>query len=103
MEDIVIINENELSKILKEEISSVFDNYSDLFNQSNELPVVDTINLTSAIAFLAENGYDISKSKLYKLSSERKIPCKKFGNKLIFSRKELLDWMQSNTRSKLTY
>lgn len=103
MTDIVIFNENELRKILKEEISSVFDNYSDIFNQSNESPVIDTINLTSAIAFLTDNGYDISKSKLYKLSSERKKPCKKFGNKLIFSKQELLDWMQSNTRSKLTY
>ena len=70
MADFTILKENELRKILKEEISSVFDNYSDLFNQSN------TINLTSAIAFLAENGYDISKSKLYKLSSKKKYPAK---------------------------
>lgn len=40
-------------------------------------------------------GY--SKSKLYKLSSTNAIPHKLMGNRLVFSRNELLAWLESNT------
>ncbi|WP_170871912.1 helix-turn-helix domain-containing protein [Pontibacter indicus] len=39
----------------------------------------------------------LSKSKLYKLTSTNKIPNKKYGNRLIFSRRELLEWVESHT------
>ena len=56
MADIAIINENELRKIFKEETLSVFDNYSYLFNKSNELSVINITNLIFVIAFLKVNS-----------------------------------------------
>jgi len=41
-----------------------------------------------------------SESKMYKLSMDRKVPVKRFGRKLIFSRKALRDWMEANTVTK---
>lgn len=42
----------------------------------------------------------LSKSKLYKLTSSNSIPHKYFGNRLVFSRKELLAWIEAQTVSK---
>ena len=38
-----------------------------------------------------------SKSKIYKLTSQKEIPFKLRGNRLVFSRKELLAWLESKT------
>jgi excisionase family DNA binding protein len=45
----------------------------------------------------------LSKSKLYKLTSNAKIPCKQFGSRLVFSRKELIEWLESQTVRKHSY
>lgn len=42
----------------------------------------------------------LSKSKLYKLTASNEIPHKRFGSRLIFSRKELLTWLESQTVDK---
>lgn len=41
-----------------------------------------------------------SKSKLYKLTSSNGIAFKRYGNRLIFSRKELLEWVEEQTVEK---
>lgn len=42
----------------------------------------------------------LSKSTLYKLSASNAIPCKRYAGKLIFSRKELTDWVEEQTVEK---
>ena len=42
----------------------------------------------------------LSKSKIYKLSAAGEIPCKQFGSRLVFSRKELLAWVERQTKPK---
>ena len=39
---------------------------------------------------LREQGYPTSKAKIYKLTSTNLIPYRKYGNRLVFSRRELL-------------
>ena len=56
-------------------------------------PVHDTISLADAIKILDEYGMPTSKAKFYKLTSAGEIPHRKYGNKLVFSRKELHEWM----------
>ncbi len=55
----------------------------------------DSITMDTAIAQLGENGYPTSRGKIYKLTSNNEIPHNKYGNKLVFSRKELLAWADS--------
>jgi predicted DNA-binding transcriptional regulator AlpA len=45
----------------------------------------------------------LSKSKLYKLTATCEIPCKQFGSRLVFSRKELLQWVEQQTQPKPGY
>lgn len=57
------------------------------------------LSLESAIEFLSGEGYTISKSKIYKLSSTRKIPFDKFGKRLVFDQLELINWLKCQTVS----
>lgn len=55
----------------------------------------DNINLNRAIKLLSEWGYPTSKAKMYKLTSTGALPCRKYGNKLIFSGVKLLKWVET--------
>lgn len=91
---IIITEEEKLRAIIQEEVARVFPAPS---NPKNE---IDSITLEIAITFLAENGYPISKAKMYKLTSANRIPYQKFGQKLVFSRRSLLAWAEANTKPK---
>jgi excisionase family DNA binding protein len=42
----------------------------------------------------------VSPSKMYKLSMTGEVPVDKFGRKLVFSRRKLIDWLEENTFPK---
>ena len=57
-------------------------------------PTHDTISLSAALEILNDYGMPTSKAKMYKLTSTAEIPHRKYSNKLVFSRQELLHWME---------
>lgn len=94
MSNIILTTPDELRAIVSEAISGVFPK-----PHSNPSPI-DTITLNDALELLKEHGYPTSKAKIYKLTSSGDIPCKTYGNKLVFSRKELLLWEENQTKPK---
>lgn len=44
----------------------------------------------------------LSKSAIYKLTMKNKIPNRTFGRRLVFSRSEVKDWMEQQTKSRVT-
>lgn len=52
------------------------------------------ISLEKAVVFLREQGFPISKSRIYKLTAMGAggLPFRKFGNRLVFDRDELMTW-----------
>ncbi len=86
-EMVIITTRDDLKALLKEIMEEV---------QAPPTPVKpqsDLVNSDDVIAFFAENGYKTSKSQLYKLTRSRAIPYMKVGNKLLFSKSELMNWM----------
>ena len=61
---------------------------------------VDRCGFREALKFLNEEGYKISESQFYKKTSAKEVPCEYFGRKLLFSRKKLLLWLDSQTIDK---
>lgn len=56
----------------------------------------EALNIDEALALLAELGYPTTKANIYQRVSKRTIPYQKVGNKrLVFSRSELTEWVQS--------
>jgi hypothetical protein len=94
MQSIIIAEEDRLRAIVHEEVSK-------LFNVKQEPKTeIDTMTLSAAVSLLAEYGYILSKAKLYKLTASGNIPCRKFGQKLVFSRKDILSWAENQTKPK---
>lgn len=80
-----------VSKILTEmvEIKKMLDG-------SMKKPVFrEKMSFNEALDLLSQNGYNISESKLYKLTSSKKIPHGKINSKLIFYRDELIEWIEN--------
>ena len=95
MSDIIVATAEQLERVVMQALAKVLPVKEE---KSGSLP--DTCSLVQAIAFLQDNGYQLSKSKLYKLTSLGQIPFRYFGRRLIFSRKELLEWVEGQTLSK---
>ena len=94
MSNIIVTTPDELRAIVSEAVSGI------LPKPSSGQPQIDTITLNDALELLKEHGYPTSKAKIYKLTSTGKIPCKTYGNKLVFSRKEVLHWAENQTKPK---
>lgn len=94
MANIIVTEEDKLRNIVQEEVSKLLSAKQEVKTQ------IDSITLTKALALLSEYGYPMSKAKLYKLTASGNIPCRKFGQKLVFSCKDILSWAEGQTRPK---
>lgn len=78
----MIINKlNDIENLLK----------SVMKNDNGSVTITEILNLNQAATYLS-----LSKSALYKKTSERAIPHFKQGNQLFFKRVELDDWLTKN-------
>lgn len=91
MEKIILITQEELKGLIREVLTEYFPREQKKAQES------DNITLGEAIIFLKENGYPTSKAKLYKLTASNRLPYGKYGNKLVFSKKKLLQWCSQQT------
>lgn len=92
MTQVIVTSPDELKAI----ISEVFSTLVPTVRTAKEQP--DNISLNTAVSVLAELGFPTSKAKIYKLTSTGAMPYRKYGNKLLFSRLELLEWANNQTR-----
>lgn len=93
MSNIIITTPEELKAIISEAMANAVP------QMSNPKDLPDSITLETAVQVLEEFGFPTSKAKLYKLTSSGAMPFRKYGNKLVFSRKELLEWADQQTKS----
>jgi len=61
-------------------------------------PNFKKLSIDKAIDFILNQGYIMSKSKLYKLISNGQIPFARFGIRIVFSEEELIGWLESQTK-----
>ena len=83
---------NAVSAILREveEIKRML-----ISNKPRKEPDTKRLSINEAENFFVEQGFPVSKSKLYKLTSEGKIPHEKFGIRVLFRQDKLIDWIES--------
>lgn len=91
MKEIIIVTPEELAALVEKSVSSALESSKPLKADP------DPVDLNNAVRFLSEHGYPTSKAKIYKLTSSGHIPFRKYGNRLVFSRKELLAWAERQT------
>jgi hypothetical protein len=62
----------------------------------------ENITIDQAIQLLIDNGYPTTKAQVYKLSHLGEIPASRIGKRLVFSRKALLNWIESRKIAKVS-
>lgn len=92
MAEIIITTPDELVSIIRKTITEALN----LQESTPDYP--DKLTLDGAIELLKKEGFPTSKAKIYKLTSNDQIPFGKYGNKLIFSSKELLTWCNAQIK-----
>ena len=63
-------------------------------------PPPKNLTIEGTILFLKEKGLIVSKSSIYKMTSAKSIPFKRFGNRLIFNEEELSMWIETQFKTE---
>ena len=92
MKQLIVIEAEDLEKMIKQAVKEAL----------SEKPIKEYVSNTLDIGGieLACEVTGLTKSTIYKLKMDGKIPVKKQGKKLYFSRKELTNWINSGQLSK---
>lgn len=96
MENIIITTPAELRSIVANEVAAILPKLADL-QPKNEAAEIDTLTVEGAVRFLADQGAPTTRSTLYNWVFLKKIPFKKIGRRTVFSKKELIAWIESRT------
>lgn len=91
MPDYIFTTKAELMEIVKAAISEIIQ------TKEKQSPVIDTLDLDGTLELLAEHGYHTTRAQIYKFTSLKRIPYMKVGNKLLFSRKEIVEWLKKTS------
>jgi hypothetical protein len=92
--DIILTTPDNLRSLIHEAVKEAIP------QKEEEKNLPDTLTLETAVALLEAYGFPTSKGQIYKLTSAGDMPFRKYGRKLVFSRKELITWAESRTRRK---
>ena len=80
----------------RREVAAILPKLAD-FRRKNEPVETDGMNVEDAALFLTEQGIPTTRATLYNQVYKNTIPYKKFGRRTVFSRRELLAWIESRT------
>ncbi|MDR2036529.1 MAG: DNA-binding protein [Bacteroidales bacterium] len=91
MNSVIVTTPEQLTAIIENAVNKI------LKCEKPKEPERDNLSGTKeAVQFLNQNGYEISSSLFTKQTAKGVIPCKRFHNRrLIFSKRELLNWAES--------
>lgn len=86
MQQILQLNMDDLRKVFQEFREEEKQNLTPIINQPDRIDLSEACNITG-----------LKKSTIYRLSMDNNIPFQKYGKRLVFSRKSLLEWIESRT------
>lgn len=89
MTQIVQLDYNDLQTIIKK---CLHDSIEEIKKLPKPESLPDQISFDEARIELGTKEKPVSKAQLYKLTALKKVPHRKFGKHLIFSRKEIASW-----------
>ena len=95
-EPVIVTTPAQLQSIISDAVNAILPKLAD-FRRKNEPIETDRINVEDAARFLTEQGIPATRPTIYNLVYKNSIPHKKFGRRTLFSKKELLAWIEART------
>lgn len=93
---IIVTTPAQLQTIIDEAVNAILPKLAD-FRRKNEPVETDGMSADTAARFITEQGIPTTRAALYNLVYKEAIPYKKFGRRTVFSKRELLAWIESRT------
>lgn len=92
----IVVTPVQLRNLIDESIRNILPKLA-AFRRKNEPIETDGLSIDNAVRFFADQGIPTTKQNLYNLVFKKEIPYCKVGRRVVFSRKELLQWIESRT------
>ena len=99
MDNIIVTTSAQLQTIISDAVDAIIPKLAD-FRRKNEPVETDGMNVDDAARFITEQGIPTTRATLYNLVYKEAIPYKKFGRRTVFSKRELLAWIESRTEHR---
>ena len=93
---IIVTTPAQLREIVADEVAAILPKLAD-FRRKNEAVETDGMTVEDAARFLTAQGIPTTRATLYNQVYKNTIPYKKFGRRTVFSKKELLTWIEAHT------
>ena len=93
---VIVTTPAQLQSIITDAVNAIIPKLAD-FRRKNEPAETDGMNVEDTARFLTEQGIPTTRATLYNHVYKNTIPYKKFGRRVVFSKKELLTWIESRT------
>ena len=93
---IIVTTPAQLQTIINEAVNAILPKLAD-YRRKNEPVETDGMSADTAARFITEQGIPTTRAALYNLVYKEAIPYKKFGRRTVFSKRELLAWIESRT------
>lgn len=93
---VIVTTPAQLQTIISDAVNAILPKLAD-FRRKNEPVETDGMNVEDAARFITEQGIPATRATLYNLVYKEAIPYKKFGRRVVFSKRELLAWIESRT------
>lgn len=94
MESIILTTPEQIREIVA---GAVADAMKGTTRPTPQKEQTDALTFEEAHEFLRENGYRITESTLRLYSAQKVVPFKKIGKMAVYSRRDLLKWIESRT------
>ena len=91
---VIVTTPAQLRAIVADEVAAILPKLAD-FRRKNEPVETDGMNVEDAARFLTAQGIPTTRATLYNQVYKNTIPYRKFGRRTVFSKKELLTWIEA--------
>ena len=94
--NVIVTTPAQLREIVADEVAAILPKLAD-FRRKNEPVETDGMTVEDAARFLTKQGIPTTRATLYNQVYKNTIPYKKVGRRTVFSKKELLTWIEAHT------
>jgi hypothetical protein len=99
-QQIIVSSPDQIDQIVRKAVAFYMEPLLKSFSESSNPTFPEKLSKDQALAFLAENGFPTTSGNLYKMTANNEVPCARIGKRLIFSKTDLLNWIESRSVSK---
>ena len=97
MSNIIVTTPDQLQAIIRDAVEVIIPKLAEHQKQANERKPREHLTLLEAIDYLAELGAPTTRSTIYNLTFQGKIPHRKIGRRNVYLRQELRAWVENRT------